>query len=107
MRRLVELTGLTNRRVHRKDKGEMGWFARHMEAVVASQNTYSNWLRRPPHSSSWTSLASPGLSSISNGLIFSGNMACQCLGSLTIVSQKSWMYLTTLTNWARSTGFTM
>ncbi|MGO9605904.1 MAG: AMP-binding protein [Candidatus Binataceae bacterium] len=40
MRRLVELTGLANRRVHRKDKGEMGWFARHMEAVVASQNTY-------------------------------------------------------------------
>ncbi len=40
MRRLVELTALANRREHRNDKGEMGRMAKHLEAVVVSQNTY-------------------------------------------------------------------
>src|SRR5207248_6909820 len=40
MRRLVELTALSNRREHRNDKGQMGRMAKHLEAVVVSQNTY-------------------------------------------------------------------
>ena len=40
MRRLVELTALSNRREHRKDGGTMGWLAPHLEAVVVSQGTY-------------------------------------------------------------------
>ncbi len=40
MRRLVELTALANRKEHRNDKGEMGRMAKHLEAVVVSQNTY-------------------------------------------------------------------
>ncbi len=40
MRRLVELTGLSNRQEHRHEKGEMGRLAKHMEAVAVSQNTY-------------------------------------------------------------------
>jgi long-chain acyl-CoA synthetase len=40
MRRLVELTGLANRREHGKDKGEMGWLARHLEATAVSERTY-------------------------------------------------------------------
>ncbi len=40
MRRLVELTALANRREHRGDKGTMGRFAKHLEAVVVSQSTY-------------------------------------------------------------------
>jgi long-chain acyl-CoA synthetase len=40
MRRLVELTALANRREHRSDKGTMGRFAKHLEAVVVSQSTY-------------------------------------------------------------------
>jgi len=40
MRRLVELTALTNRRDHRGDKGSSGRMAKHLEAVVVSQNTY-------------------------------------------------------------------
>ncbi len=40
MRRLVELTGLSNRREHRKESGSMAWLGRHLEAVVVSQNTY-------------------------------------------------------------------
>src|SRR3984957_3348245 len=40
MRRLVELTALSNRREHRKDGGMMRWLGPHLEAVVVSQNTY-------------------------------------------------------------------
>jgi long-chain acyl-CoA synthetase len=40
MRRLVELTGLSNRREHRKEGGAMAKIGPHIEAVVASQNTY-------------------------------------------------------------------
>ena len=40
MRRLVELTALSNRREHRKDGGTMGRLGPHLEAVVVSQNTY-------------------------------------------------------------------
>jgi long-chain acyl-CoA synthetase len=41
MRRLVELTALSNRRDHRMgDGGPMGKLAPHLEAVVVSQNTY-------------------------------------------------------------------
>jgi len=40
MRRLVELTGLSNRREHRKEDGTMAWLGRHLEAVVVSRNTY-------------------------------------------------------------------
>jgi long-chain acyl-CoA synthetase len=40
MRRLVELTGLSNRREHRRVGGSMGRFAPHLEAVVVSQSTY-------------------------------------------------------------------
>jgi long-chain acyl-CoA synthetase len=40
MRRLVELTGLSNRHEHRRVGGPMGRFAPHLEAVVVSQNTY-------------------------------------------------------------------
>jgi len=40
MRRLVELTALSNRREHRKDGGAMRWLGPHLEAVVVSQNTY-------------------------------------------------------------------
>ena len=40
MRRLVELTALSNRREHRKDGGTMRWLGPHLEAVVVSQNTY-------------------------------------------------------------------
>ena len=40
MRRLVELTGLANRREHGRDKGEMGWLARHLEATAVSEGTY-------------------------------------------------------------------
>ena len=40
MRRLVELTALSNRREHRKEGGAMGKLGPHIEAVVVSQNTY-------------------------------------------------------------------
>ena len=41
MRRLVELTALSNRREHRRaGNGPMGKLAPHLEAVVVSQNTY-------------------------------------------------------------------
>ena len=40
MRRLVELTALSNRREHRKESGTMRWLGQHLEAVVVSQNTY-------------------------------------------------------------------
>jgi len=41
MRRLVELTALSNRREHRKNPGgPMGKLAPHLEAVVVSQSTY-------------------------------------------------------------------
>ena len=40
MRRLVELTGLSNRRENRKRGGPMGKLAPHLEAVVVSQSTY-------------------------------------------------------------------
>jgi long-chain acyl-CoA synthetase len=40
MRRLVELTALSNRREHRKEGGTMRWLGPHLEAVVVSQNTY-------------------------------------------------------------------
>jgi long-chain acyl-CoA synthetase len=41
MRRLVELTALSNRREHRRaGDGPMGKLAPHLEAVVVSQNTY-------------------------------------------------------------------
>ena len=40
MRRLVELTALSNRKEQRKEPGTMAWFGRHLEAVVVSQNTY-------------------------------------------------------------------
>src|SRR5256885_12904584 len=41
MRRLVELTALSNRREHRRaGNGPMGKLAPHLEAVVVGQNTY-------------------------------------------------------------------
>ena len=40
MRRLVELTALSNRAEHRKETGTMSWLGQHLEAVVVSQNTY-------------------------------------------------------------------
>ena len=40
MRRLVELTALSNRREHRKEGGAMAKIGPHIEAVVVSQNTY-------------------------------------------------------------------
>ncbi|MFZ0676733.1 AMP-binding protein [Candidatus Binatus sp.] len=40
MRRLIELTGLSHRREHRKDGGTMRWLGPHLEAVVVSQNAY-------------------------------------------------------------------
>jgi long-chain acyl-CoA synthetase len=40
MRRLVELTALSNRREHRKEGGAMAKIGPHIEAVVVSQQTY-------------------------------------------------------------------
>ena len=40
MRRLVELTALSNRREHRRNGGPLGKLAPHLEAVVVSRNTY-------------------------------------------------------------------
>ncbi|MBF6559609.1 MAG: AMP-binding protein [Candidatus Binataceae bacterium] len=40
MRRLVELTALSNRREHRRRGGPMGKLAPHLEAVVVSHRTY-------------------------------------------------------------------
>jgi long-chain acyl-CoA synthetase len=40
MRRLVELTGLSNRREHRLNGGPMGKLAPHLDATVVSQSTY-------------------------------------------------------------------
>jgi long-chain acyl-CoA synthetase len=40
MRRLVELTALSNRREHRKDGGVMAKIGPHIESVVVSQSTY-------------------------------------------------------------------
>lgn len=40
MRRLVELTALSNRREHRHTNGSMRRLSRHLEAVVVSQGTY-------------------------------------------------------------------
>ncbi|HTT75141.1 MAG TPA: AMP-binding protein [Candidatus Binataceae bacterium] len=40
MRRLVELTALSNRRDHRKHGGPLGKLAPHLEAVVVSRHTY-------------------------------------------------------------------
>ena len=48
MRRLVELTALSNRREHRKDGGSMRWLGPHLEAVVVSQNTYELASRKVP-----------------------------------------------------------
>ena len=48
MRRLVELTALSNRAEHRKTPGTMAWLGRHMEAVVVSQNTYDMASRTIP-----------------------------------------------------------
>ncbi len=48
MRRLVELTALSNRREHRKDGGTMRWLGPHLEAVVVSQNTYDLASNRVP-----------------------------------------------------------
>src|SRR5271156_3516139 len=48
MRRLVELTALSNRREHRKDGGTMRWLGPHLEAVVVSQNTYALASNRLP-----------------------------------------------------------
>ena len=48
MRRLVELTALSNRREHRKDTGTMRWLGPHLEAVVVSQNTYDLASNRLP-----------------------------------------------------------
>src|ERR1019366_6978263 len=48
MRRLVELTALSNRREHRKDSGSMRWLGLHLEAVVVSQNTYDLASRTVP-----------------------------------------------------------
>ncbi|HLX36333.1 MAG TPA: SDR family oxidoreductase, partial [Candidatus Binataceae bacterium] len=41
MRRLVELTALSNRREHRKEGGAMAKIGPHIEAVVVSNNTYN------------------------------------------------------------------
>ncbi|HJU29500.1 MAG TPA: AMP-binding protein, partial [Candidatus Binataceae bacterium] len=48
MRRLVELTALSNRIEHRRGGGPMGKLAPHLEAVVASQNTYELVSQRLP-----------------------------------------------------------
>ena len=48
MRRLVELTALSNRREHRKGTGTMRWLGPHLEAVVVSQNTYDLASERLP-----------------------------------------------------------
>ena len=48
MRRLVELTGLAHRHVHGKDKGEVGWMARHFEATVVSNSTFERGARALP-----------------------------------------------------------
>ncbi len=40
MRRLVELTALSNRREHRKEGGVMAKIGPHIESVVVSQSTY-------------------------------------------------------------------
>ncbi len=40
MRRLVELTALSNRREHRRNDGPLGKLAPHLEAVVVGHNTY-------------------------------------------------------------------
>ncbi len=48
MRRLVELTALSNRREHRRQGGPMGKLAPHLEAVVVSHNTYELLSRRLP-----------------------------------------------------------
>ena len=49
MRRLVELTALSNRREHRKDGGTMRWLGPHLEAVVVSQSTYDLASETLPH----------------------------------------------------------
>ncbi len=48
MRRLIELTGLSSRREHRKDSGTMRWLGPHLEAKVVSQNTYDLASRTVP-----------------------------------------------------------
>ncbi|MDB5108295.1 MAG: Long-chain-fatty-acid CoA ligase, partial [Candidatus Binatus sp.] len=48
MRRLVELTALSNRREHRKDGGTMAWLGQYLEAVVVSQGTYDLASERLP-----------------------------------------------------------
>ena len=48
MRRLVELTALSNRREHRRGSGPMGRLAPHLEAVVVSQSTYELASRQLP-----------------------------------------------------------
>ncbi len=48
MRRLVELTALSNRREHRKDTGAMRWLGPYLEAVVVSQSTYDLASERLP-----------------------------------------------------------
>ncbi|MGA2411192.1 MAG: AMP-binding protein, partial [Candidatus Binataceae bacterium] len=49
MRRLVELTALSNRRDHRKNGGPLGKLAPHLEAVVVSRATYELISGRIPH----------------------------------------------------------
>ena len=49
MRRLVELTALSNRRDHRKNGGPLGKLAPHLEAVVVSRGTYELISGRIPH----------------------------------------------------------
>ncbi len=48
MRRLVELTGLANRRDQRDGEGSMGKLAPHLEAVIVSQGTYDFASRTVP-----------------------------------------------------------
>ena len=48
MRRLVELTGLSNRRDHRLNGGPMGKLAPHLDATVASPQTYQMVTRQIP-----------------------------------------------------------
>jgi len=49
MRRLVELTGLANRRDQRNGEGSMGKLAPHLEAVIVSQGTYEFASRSVPN----------------------------------------------------------
>lgn len=48
MRRLVELTALSNRREHRRQGGPMSKLAPHLEAVIVSHQTYELMSKRLP-----------------------------------------------------------